>query len=125
MSLSFLASDLAKWDVIDHAPKWLVLPFFRDERPLRGAAGLCDWRLCGRLSRLIDSGRMVGEWGESMLYPLNATVAPRLPFAQLLLIGIGDAERFDEEAARRAARLVQEKMAKLGVARYALVPPGR
>jgi hypothetical protein len=101
------------------------LPFFRDERPLRGAAGLCDWRLCGRLSRMLVSGRLNGEWGEATLYPLNATVAHRLPFAQLVLLGLGPAERFDEESAARAARLVQDKMMKLGVARYALVPPGR
>ena len=37
-------------------PETLVLPFFADERPLRGAAGLCDWRLCGRLSRLLAVG---------------------------------------------------------------------
>ncbi len=27
----------------------LVLSFFKDERPLRGANGLIDWRLCGRV----------------------------------------------------------------------------
>src|SRR5438874_9265009 len=69
VTVSFLASDLAKWDQLEGAPEALVLPFFSDERPLRGAAGLCDWRLCGRLSRLLASGRVQGQWGETTLYP--------------------------------------------------------
>jgi hypothetical protein len=59
-SVSFLASDLGKWDSLEQVPETLVLPFFADERPLRGAAGLCDWRLCGRLSRLLQSSSVAG-----------------------------------------------------------------
>ena len=47
MSLSVLPLDLARWD--ESARDCLVLPVFKDDRPLRGAAGLADWRLCGRL----------------------------------------------------------------------------
>jgi hypothetical protein len=121
MNVSFLASDLAKWDQLDGAPDALVLPFFSDERPLRGAAGLCDWRLCGRLSRLLASGRVQGKWGETTLYPPGR----RLPFARLVLVGLGPADRFDDHKAAEAAKLIGEKMHKLGAARYALVPPGR
>jgi hypothetical protein len=63
VSVSFLASDLGKWDQLENAPETLVLPFFSDERPLRGAAGLCDWRLCGRLSRMLQAGRVAGQLG--------------------------------------------------------------
>jgi hypothetical protein len=121
MSVSFLASDLGKWDAAEGVPDTLVLPFFVDERPLRGAAGLCDWRLCGRLSRLLQSSRVAGKWGESTMYPPGK----RLPWARLLLIGLGAADRFDEKAAREASRLIAEKLAKLSLPRYALVPPGR
>ncbi|HEY2744734.1 MAG TPA: M17 family peptidase N-terminal domain-containing protein [Polyangia bacterium] len=121
MNVSFLASDLGKWDAAESVPETLVLPFFADERPLRGAAGLCDWRLCGRLSRLLQSSRVAGKWGEATMYPPGK----RLPFARLLLVGLGAADRFDEKAAREASRLVAEKVGKLSLARYALVPPGR
>ena len=124
-SVSFLASDLGKWDALENAPETLVLPFFSDERPLRGAAGLCDWRLCGRLSRLLQTARVGGKLGECTLYPPNGAGAKRLPFLRLLLIGLGAADRFDEKAAHEAARLIADKMAKLGAPRYALVPPGR
>jgi hypothetical protein len=125
MAVSFLASDLAKWDLLEQGPEWLALPFFVDERPLRGAAGLCDWRLCGRLSRLLSSGRVSGAWGETTLYPPNSGGAKRLPFGGLILFGLGAADGFDEARAREAAQIVHAKMAKLGVARYALVAPGR
>ena len=121
MNVSFLASDLGKWDSADGVPETLVLPFFADERPLRGAAGLCDWRLCGRLSRMLQSSRVHGKWGEVTLYPPGK----RLPFQRLLLVGLGAADRFDEKAAQEASRLIADKMKKLGNPRYALVPPGR
>jgi hypothetical protein len=121
MNVSFLASDLGKWDAAEGVPETLVLPFFADERPLRGAAGLCDWRLCGRLSRMLQSSRVAGKWGETTLYPPGK----RLPWGRLLLVGLGAADRFDEKAAREASRVIAEKMTKLSTPRYALVPPGR
>ncbi|MDH3842567.1 MAG: hypothetical protein OES69_01410, partial [Myxococcales bacterium] len=42
----------------------ILLPFFEDERPLRGAAGLIDWRLCGALSRRLAGGDLRGSFGE-------------------------------------------------------------
>ena len=121
MNISFLASDLGKWDAAENVPDTLVLPFFGDERPLRGAAGLCDWRLCGRLSRMLQSSRVAGKSGEVTLYPPGK----RLPFARLLLVGLGPGDRFDEKAAHEVSRVIADKMRKLGIARYALVPPGR
>src|SRR3954469_12160874 len=110
MSVSFLASDLGKWDQLESAPETLVLPFFSDERPLRGAAGLCDWRLCGKLSQLLLSGKVGGGLGEATLYPRGR----RLPFARLLLGGLGPADRFDEAAARQASAAIADKMRRLG-----------
>jgi len=49
----------------------------------------------------------------------------RLPFARLILVGLGAADRFDEKAAHDVSRLIADKMVKLGQPRYALVPPGR
>ncbi len=119
--ISFLASELSKWDLVDKPPEALILPFFADERPLRGAAGLCDWRLCGRLSRLLQGGRIKGNWGETTLYPTGA----RLPFGKLILFGLGPSDRFDEDAARDAGRKIALAAARMNLSRYAVVPPGR
>jgi Cytosol aminopeptidase family, N-terminal domain len=125
MNVSFLASELGKWDHLDKPPEALMLPFFADERPLRGAAGLCDWRLCGRLSRLLAGGRVRGGWGETTLYPTLAGGIARLPFGRLVLFGLGPSERFDEAAAHGAAQRIAWTASQLGLRRYALVPPGR
>ncbi len=120
----FLAPTLARWDQLTETPEGppelLALPFFADERPLRGAAGLCDWRLCGRLSRLLVAGRIGGNFGETTLLP-----AQRLPFTKLLLFGLGPADRFDEPAYREAALGLRQVIGRLGVRRYALALPGR
>jgi hypothetical protein len=120
--VAFLGSELGKWDTLAPAqvPELLVLPFFSDERPLRGAAGSCDWRLCGRLSRLLAQGKLTGARGESTLYPPQ-----RLPFPRLVLFGLGPGDRFDEACARDASRRIQDLVAGLGVQRYAVQPPGR
>jgi hypothetical protein len=124
VNVTFLAAELAKWDQLDPAgavPEALVLPFFADERPLRGAAGLCDWRLCGKLSRLLQSRRVDGAEAEATLFPPG----PRLPFRRLILFGLGPADRFDEPAAKLASRRIHELIERLHLSRYALVPPGR
>jgi hypothetical protein len=63
----------------------LVAGFFQDERPLRGASGLVDWRLNGMLSRFLKEGRMTGEWQETTLIPSHGRVTPPL----ILLLGLG------------------------------------
>jgi hypothetical protein len=59
----------------------------RNERPLRGEAGWLDWRLCGALSALLESGYTTGSSGESTLIPIPAgrPIAAR----RLLLFGLG------------------------------------
>ena len=46
-----------------------IAGFFLDERPLRGAAGRADWRLCGAASELLASKRLRGRVGEAVLIP--------------------------------------------------------
>jgi hypothetical protein len=120
----FLAPELPKWDALatspGGAPELLVAPFFTDERPLRGAAGLCDWRMCGRLSRHLAAGRLTGELGETALLPARG-----LAFHKLLLVGLGPSEQFLEERFRSAARVIADVVHRLGVERWALPLPGR
>ncbi|MEO6953203.1 MAG: hypothetical protein ABI321_15485 [Polyangia bacterium] len=113
MNVGFLGAELSRWDALLREgvrPSVLGLPFFDDERPLRGAAGLCDWRLGGRISRLLgarigpqrdDRGEAVklrGVFGEKLLLPTG----PRLPFSRLVLFGLGPQRSFDESVARKA-----------------------
>jgi hypothetical protein len=99
----------------------VVLPFFSDERPLRGAAALIDWRLCGALSRKLMAGHLEGEFGEKGLF----TNPPKLQAESLLLVGLGPSECFEAGTAGRACRLIVEALRDAKVSTAAMTLPGR
>jgi hypothetical protein len=117
--LSVLPLDLARWD--ESARDALVLPVFKDDRPLRGAAGLADWRLCGRLSRLVKSNRATAEAGETLLFPPGR----RLPFSRILWFGLGDARGYSDERFRRDLARIIEVVTAASATDWALQAPGR
>jgi hypothetical protein len=119
MQVHFLTNALAKWENAEDDT--LVLTFFADERPLRGAVGLVDWRLCGRISRLIKQGRISGRRGETLLLPPGR----RLPFLRILLFGLGRSESFNEDTYRQHVRWIRDVVHRAGVKTYAVQPPGR
>ena len=124
MTLHFAASELPRLDALDRHEA-LVLSFFGDERPLRGVAGLCDWRLCGRLSRLLKGGKLSGLRGEVTLMP---PPGGRLPFDRLLLFGLGESDfpsPFGEAEYRAAVATIRGVVARAGIKKYAVQPPGR
>jgi hypothetical protein len=119
MALTVLPLDLGRWD--EAARDCLVLPVFRDDRPLRGAAGLVDWRLCGKLSRLLRDNRASADSGETMLLPPGR----RLKFSRILWFGLGDAKGYSEERFKKDLAWILEVVKKAGVTDWALQMPGR
>ena len=99
----------------------VVLPFFEDERPLRGASGLIDWRLCGAISRKILAGYLDGRFGEQGLLANPA----RLRADGLLFFGLGRNEAFDESRARAACTSIAEAVREARTSSVALALPGR
>ncbi|MGB5365360.1 MAG: M17 family peptidase N-terminal domain-containing protein [Polyangiales bacterium] len=99
----------------------IVLPFFSDERPLQGAAGLIDWRLCGALSRKLMAGYLEGTFGEKALIANSG----KLKSERLLLFGLGESTSFDEGVAKRACALIAEALREAKVSTAALTLPGR
>jgi hypothetical protein len=70
----------------------LVITHFVGDVPLIGPAGLIDWRLNGRLSRVILGGRFSGRAKELMLLPAEG----RFKAADVVWLGLGVKESFDE-----------------------------
>ncbi len=125
MSVHIVAGELARWDALwadSGTSEALALSFFEDERPLRGAAGLADWRLSGRISRMVKSGRMTGARGEVTMLPPPGN---RLGSERLFLFGLGASRPFEEREYRAATRRVRDVLARAGVSRYLAQPPGR
>ncbi len=119
MALSVLPLDLARWD--ETARDCLVLPVFKDDRPLRGAAGLADWRLCGRLSRFLKASKATADAGETLLFPPGR----RLKFSRILWFGLGDAKGYTDERFKKDLAWILDVVGKAGVADWAMQAPGR
>ncbi len=119
MGLRFLSLELAKWDQEKGGD--LVLTFFRDERPLRGATGLADWRLCGKLSQLVRNRRLAGCDGETLMLPPGS----RLRFDRILLFGLGERRGYGLKQFKRDAERIALVLRRAQSTRYALQPPGR
>lgn len=117
--MHFLSCDLDKWD--DARIDTLILSVFSDERPLRGAAGLADWRLCGRLSRLVLKGAIGSRRGETLMIPPGR----RLPVRRIMLFGLGDSRKFDDEVFRQHVRWICDVAKRAGSEDIALQLPGR
>jgi hypothetical protein len=97
-----------------------VAGFFVDDRPLRSGAARADWRLCGGLSRRIESGDLSGKSGEALL--IGCGRALRSP--RLMLLGLGDRHSFDQARATDEMRTALERCQKLQCTRVAMSPLG-
>ncbi len=111
--------DLHRWDLGPIADV-LVVPVWTDIRPLRGATGLLDWRLCGRLSKMIREGRVAGTAGEKLLLANS-----RIPWKRVLVVGVGDSQAFSEVEFRNAVDSVLKTLHGISVSSLAIALPGR
>jgi hypothetical protein len=120
VSVSLLTVELSRWD---QAPPGdcVCVPVWTDVRPLRGAAGLLDWRMCGRLSAMLASGKVTGAEGEQTLFPS----AHRLPWRLVLALGVGPRRDFSERRFQACVHRAFEAVRGLGARRLALALPGR
>lgn len=97
----------------------LCLFLFEDVRPLKGIAGLVDWRLGAFLSGRIESGWISCAAGERFILPAG----PKLPVTRIFGFGLGPVSGFDP-----AGHHVAEAFAVLcdaGAHGAVLTPPGR
>ena len=98
----------------------VVAGFFSDDRPLRGAAGRLDWRLCGQLSDGLASGSLDGEWGGAALLPGTGPIKA----FRVLLLGLGKRREFSLDRAEEAMRDAIARCLDLGQRVVALSPLG-
>lgn len=97
-----------------------VAGFFSDDRPLRSGAARADWRLCGGLSRRIESGDLSGKSGEALL--IGCGRALRSP--RLMLLGLGERHAFDQARATDEMRTALERCRRLCCSRVVMSPLG-
>jgi len=104
--------ERAKSDIV-------VVTIFEDERPLSGAAGRTDWRLCGKLSELIVDGRISGAAGEAVLVTSRGAI--RAPI--LVVLGLGRRRDFGADDLEVAAKSAASRSLALHASNLALPLP--
>lgn len=119
IDIHFAAPDMAHLDALRNEA--LVVTFFADECPLRGAGGLIDWRLCGYLSRRMQDGFISGHYGETVLVPGQG----RLPTETLLMVGLGSAKDLTAPRSKEVLEGTLDCLSGMGVRSAAMVLPGR
>ncbi|MBX3229248.1 MAG: leucyl aminopeptidase [Labilithrix sp.] len=119
VDLRFVAPDLRRLD--ETSAELIACGVYRDTRPLNGLAGLVDWRLAGRLSKLAKQGFLLGEVGEILAVP----VRPRLPFDKLLVAGLGPRASFGDATFKKVLDRMITSVAGLHAKKAILELPGR
>ena len=99
----------------------LCLFVAEDDRPLPGIAGYVDWRLCGALSRVLQSGFFVGSRDDSLLLPSDGGfTVPRV-----FVLGLGRRSGMDAAALGDALASAGQVLARAKVDAVALEVPGQ
>ena len=98
----------------------LVAGFFCEDRPLKGAAGRADWRLCGLVSRILLEGDCSGREGEAILVSCQG----RLRMDRVLFLGLGERDCFDAFRGADRTRDAVQRALELGAKRLVLEPLG-
>jgi hypothetical protein len=119
VELKFLPRSLRSLD--DTGVEFVACGVWRDRRPFSGLAGLLDWRLAGKLSRLARDGYLVGELGEALFLPGR----PRTPFDKVLVLGLGARESFGPASFDAALDRLVASLEGLRVRRAVVELPGR
>jgi hypothetical protein len=119
VDLRFVSPNLRSLDA--SGTELVACAVWQDQRPMRGAAGLLDWRLAGTLSRLAREGFFGGELGEVLFLPGR----PRLCFEKVLVFGLGARSGFEESTFRSVISHLLRALRGLSVRRAVVELPGR
>ena len=90
--------------------------FFSDLRPPRGGAALLDWRLNGRLTRMLLDGKAEGRLGEHILVANNGKLAADWA----LFVGGGPAPAPLSASSRKLLRHLLDVCRQAGFTRLAI-----
>ncbi|EPX57849.1 hypothetical protein D187_004602 [Cystobacter fuscus DSM 2262] len=92
-----------------------------DDRPLPGTAGYVDWRLCGALSRVLQSGFFVGAQDDSLLLPTDG----RFSVPRVFVMGLGRRRGLEPSSLGEALASAGKVLTRAKVESVALEVPGQ
>ncbi len=119
MNVSAHEPGLAGLDALQDVDA-LCLFVGEDDRPLPGSAGYVDWRLCGALSRVLQSGFFVGAREDSLLLPTDG----RFSVPRIFVMGLGPHRALEAPALGEALAHAGRVLTRAKVEAVALELPG-
>jgi len=99
----------------------LCLFLFEDVRPLKGLAGLVDWRLGAYISGHLERGWLTGASGERFLLPAHH----KLPVNKIFGFGLGPISTFDVSLQHALVLDAFRTLREAGAHGTILTAPGR
>jgi leucyl aminopeptidase len=104
----------------DSAADAIIVNLFQGVTEPMGATGGVNQALGGAIGELIAGGDLRGKLGETaVLYPRGA-----IPARRVIVVGLGQPDKFDLEAVREAAAVAIKQAQKVGAANVATVVHG-
>lgn len=112
--------QLKQGNVVDVEADLVVVNLFQGVTAPGGATGAVDRALAGAISDVISRGDFLGKAGETLvLYSRGALPAPRV-----LVVGLGEAGKFDLQGVCNAAATAARKARDLGAHTFATIVHG-
>jgi leucyl aminopeptidase len=112
--------QLKQGDIVHEAADLVIVNLFQGVTHPGGATGAMDRALGGAISDVIAAGDFAGKSGETLvLYTRGA-----IPAGRVLVVGLGDAAKFDLRGVRNAAATAARKARDLGVKTVATIVHG-
>lgn len=96
--------------------KSAVVTLYTDMRPLFGIPALVDWRLNGRLSKILIKHRFEGDRGEVLLLPSEG----RMKSDDIMVLGLGERAQFSESYLGGFIQFMLEKLDQKKVLEFAV-----
>jgi leucyl aminopeptidase len=112
--------EVKEGDVTNFAAPLLVVNLFEGVKHPGGATGAVDQALGGAISKALAAGEMKGKLGQTLLF----YTYEKIPAARVLVVGLGESDKFGPEEARRAAAAALWAAEKLSIKDMATIVHG-
>lgn len=112
--------EVIQGDVARFKTSLLIVNLFESVKKPGGATGAVDKALDGAITQAIESGEIKGKLGETLLIHSFG----KIPAERVLVVGLGEADKFGAEQARRASAAAVWAAEKLSVKEMASIVHG-
>ena len=112
--------QLKQGNITEFAADLIIVNLFQGVTAPGGATGAVDRALHGAISDVIATGDFTGKSGETLVLYTRGTIRA----GRVLVVGLGEAAKFDLRAARNAAATAARKARDLGVKTVATIVHG-